>query len=129
MQSMLSAQDDPSIDAVDMLRRISMRLVASGHDRLGGRMLETLRPQMAEPADIDASIALAELARGDIQQARKRVEQDVLSIQPSHALSLLVKAACDKADGQTNWRRGPQAVLSTSSHPQWRQAALDMLSA
>lgn len=125
---MLSAQEDPVIDAVDLLRRISMKLVESGHDRLGGRMLDTLRPQMAESADIDATIALAELARGDVQQARERLEQDVLSTQPSHALSLLVKAACDRADGQANWRRGLQTVLSTSSHPQWRQAAQDMLS-
>ena len=117
----------PDVDALDVLRRISMGLIVSGHDQLGGRMLNALRQQMAEPADVDASIALAEFARGDIQQARQRVEQDVLVIQPSHAFSLLIKAACDRSEGKLNWQRGPKSVLSMSDKPQWRQPALDML--
>jgi hypothetical protein len=130
MNAMPTTTDsDLEIDALDMLRRISMGMVASGHDRLGGRMMNVLRPQMTDPADVDASIALAEFARGDIQQARQRVEQDVLVIQPTHPMSLLVKAACDRTDGRLNWQRGPQTVLSTTNQPQWRQAALDMLSA
>lgn len=124
-----SAVEDPEIDALDVLRRICMGLIVSGHDRLGSRMLDALRPQLAEPADIDASIALAEFARGDVQQARQRLEQDVLVIQPSHPMSLLVKAACDRSDGKAEWRRGPKTVLSMSDQPRWRQAALDMLDA
>jgi hypothetical protein len=117
----------PDVDVLDVLRRISMGLIVSGHDQLGGRMLNALRPQMAEPADVDASIALAEFARGDVQQARKRVEQDVLVIQPSHPFSLLVKAACDRSEGKLNWQKGPNSVLSMSDKPQWRRSALDML--
>lgn len=117
----------PDVDALDVLRRISMGLIFSGHDQLGGRILNALRPQMEEPADVDASIALAEFARGDVLQARQRVEQDVLVIQPSHPLSLLIKAACDRKEGKPNWQRGPKSVLSMSDKPQWRQPALDML--
>ena len=127
MSSLTSGDEDATIDALDVLRRIGMGLIVSGHDKLGASILDTLRPQMAESADVDATIALAELARGDIQQARKRVEYGVLVTQPGHPLSLLVKAACDRADGKVNWRQGPTRVLSMIDQPQWRQAALDIL--
>jgi hypothetical protein len=117
----------PDIDPIDTLRRVSMTLVSQGHDRLGREMLDALRPQMADSADIDASIALAELTRGDIAQARQRVEREVLSTRPSHAMSLLVKAACDRAEGLDHWQRGPQTVLATSDEAHWREAALEML--
>ena len=119
-------QQGPNVDPIDLLRRVSMVMVSKGHDRLGGQMLDALRPQMADPADIDASLALAELTRGDIAQARQRVERGVLALQPAHPMSLLVKAACDRAEG-LDWQRGPQTVLATTEEPQWRQAALDML--
>jgi hypothetical protein len=126
--SSLLDEVNPEIDAFDALRRISMGMVASGHDRLGVCMLDALRSHVATPSDIDASIALAELARGDVRQARQRVERDILLTQPTHSMSLLIKAICDRADGRDYWRRGPQAVLSTSNSAQWRQLALDMLS-
>jgi ATP/maltotriose-dependent transcriptional regulator MalT len=120
-------QEGPDVDPLDLLRRISMVMIARGHDRLGGRMLDALRPQMADPADADASIALAELSRGDIAQARQRLEREVLALKPSHPMALLVKAACDRAEGVEHWQRGPNAVLATTDEPQWRQAALAML--
>lgn len=122
-----NSEAGPVVDPIEMLRRISMVMVARGHDKLGSRMLDALRPQMADSADIDASIALAELTRGDIAQARQRVEREVLSDRHAHPMSLLVKAACDRAEGLEHWRRGPQTVLSTSDQEQWRQAALAML--
>lgn len=120
-------QEGPTVDPIDLLRRVSMVMVAKGHDRLGGKMLDALRPQMADPADIDASLALAELVRGDVAQARQRVEREVLVLQPAHPMALLVKAACDRTEGLDHWQRGPQTVLATTDQPQWRQAALDML--
>jgi hypothetical protein len=120
---------DPEMDAFDVLRRVSMSMIALGHDRLGVRMLNTLRSQIGNPQDIEASIALAELARGDIERARQRIEQDVLADQPAHCMALLVRAICDHADGRAYWKRGPQAVLATTNNPQWRQIAFNMLSA
>lgn len=129
MSNATTPDQGPYVDPIDILRRVSMVFVARGLDDIGVQMLEALRPQMREPADIDSSRALAEYARGDFVRARRRVEQDVLATQPTHAMSLLVKSACERAEGRENWQRSAQAVLSTSGAANLRSAALELLSA
>lgn len=114
---------NPTYRLVQAWREKCIGLIARGHERVGGQLLEVLAPYTQDRDSLRCGMALGRMQRGDLEGALRWVNQELLATNPTHVEGLLIRMECLRQLGDPEWTRAAKAVLSVSDDPASRAIA------